>query len=305
MEFSFDSGYIEYDLEIQIMARKSGSATARGGFANEDQVANAFNAGNSFARKCLAEMNIPTSAVVVAQTVPAKLGKASVKRILQLASTPTSDQVNAVTKQQKADIRLQYAHEDDTGTINLSLKKANANANFNQVDKRKIDTYQEFWGFDNEIRLWLRVFTGAANKAEFEKSTDGLTIDEKRQRVVFKNLPDDAKQKIINFITANKRRIISDVVRGSGLLAADYLMVTQRAKKSTKVHLCAIDDMIEHLSVGPVEEGPRGALRLGRLTMQRYGGSPHPELLQFKLKPSDALQVKGLTQSVVIKSSKK
>jgi len=34
---------------------------------------------------------------------------------------------------------------------NLSLKKANSDADYNQIDKRTVDDYQEMWEFDDEI----------------------------------------------------------------------------------------------------------------------------------------------------------
>lgn len=43
---------------------------------------------------------------------------------------------------------------------NLSLKKANSDADYNQVDKTTVDDYQEMWKFDDEIAFWLKLFTG-------------------------------------------------------------------------------------------------------------------------------------------------
>lgn len=43
---------------------------------------------------------------------------------------------------------------------NLSLKKANSDADYNQIDKRTVADYQEMWKFDDEIAFWLKLFTG-------------------------------------------------------------------------------------------------------------------------------------------------
>jgi uncharacterized protein YpuA (DUF1002 family) len=50
---------------------------------------------------------------------------------------------------------------------NLSLKKANSDADYNQVDKRLVDAYQEMWKFDDEINFWLKLFTGERNQNYF------------------------------------------------------------------------------------------------------------------------------------------
>lgn len=48
-------------------------------------------------------------------------------------------------------------------TENISLKKANSDADYNQIDKRSIDNYQKMWNFDNDIAFWLKLFSGENN----------------------------------------------------------------------------------------------------------------------------------------------
>jgi hypothetical protein len=280
------------------MPRTSGSATARGGFANEKQIANAFNAGNSLAKKCFAYLKIADTAKVTARTIPSPLGVACLKEILKLASDPTPDQVKTIKKQQKADVRLTVHHEHHTEAINLTLKRA-GKADFNQVDRRSVSTYQDLWGFDDEIQLWLRLFTGAVSTDEFNRWSEGLETKPTQKRVGFRHLPDHAKLKVIDFFSANKQRIVSDVVRGNGLLAADYMIVTQYTVKKTQIHLCPIDNVVRHLSSGAVQAGPQTTLLLGKLTIKRKGGKPDPDSLQFMMKPSDVFAVDGLTLQVI------
>ena len=52
---------------------------------------------------------------------------------------------------------------------NLSLKKANSDADYNQVDKRWVDSYKEMWHFDDEIALALKLFTGEIPPHHIEK----------------------------------------------------------------------------------------------------------------------------------------
>ena len=280
------------------MARQSGSMTALGGFRNETQIADDFNARNSFAIACLSYMGVSPSATITAMTVPAHLGGKSAKRLLALPKIPKGIDLRSITERQKADILLRIEENDRQSFVTLSLKKTNAKSNFNQVDKRTVDVYQALWGFDNDIRLWLKVFTGAASVSEFNWHTKDLTVDKHRRRVCFRHLPNKVKQKLLDFLDAHKRTIVTDVLQGRGPLAAQYVIVTQHAEKTMRVHLCKMDKVLDYILAEPIVEGPRSSVRLGRLTMQRYGGSPHPELLQFKIKPCELFNVEGLTQTV-------
>ena len=46
-----------------------------------------------------------------------------------------------------------------------------------------------------------------------------------------------------------------------------------------------INFVLNHYSQGDVEVTPRGSLKIGRVTMQRKGGTPDPTSLQFKINP--------------------
>jgi len=54
---------------------------------------------------------------------------------------------------------------------NLSLKKANSGADYNQIDKRTVDDYQEMWKFDDEIAFWLKLFTGELDPKKYTRKT--------------------------------------------------------------------------------------------------------------------------------------
>ena len=275
------------------MARKSGSATALGGFANEAAIAKAFRTNGTFSNQCLEFMGYRGGRVIDAVTVPSKLGVQSARTILEMPTDPTPAKLEEITRQQKADVRLTIEHSGQTVNVNLSLKKANRKADFNQIDKRSVDTYQRLWGFSDEIALWLKLFTGAADPETFDTHTKNLSRNEARRRLKFTALPAAQQQLILDFLTANKTRLIEDIVRGSGPLSADYIVVTCQADNSKQVHLCKTSDAVSYLQQGDVKKSPRGSITLGRLTIQRYGGSPHPELLQFKIKPSLLFDVAG------------
>jgi len=43
---------------------------------------------------------------------------------------------------------------------------------------------------------------------------------------------------------------------------------------------------------GNVEISPKGSIYIGRITMQRKGGTPDPTKLQFKIKPCQLFELK-------------
>lgn len=277
------------------MARRSGSATALGGFANEAAIAQAFKSNGTLSNQFLEFMGYKGGRVINAITVPSKLGVQSAKTILEMPTDPNPAELEKITRQQKADVRLKIEHAGQTVTVNLSLKKAEKKANFNQIDKRSVDTYQRLWGFSDEISLWLKLFTGALDRVIFERHTKGLETDKKRIRLNFTAFPETEQQLILDFLTTNKIRLIEDVVRGRGPLSAEYIVVTRQTGISKEVHLCKASNAVSYLQQGDVKKSPRGSIEFGKLTIQRYGGSPSPELLQFKIKPSLLFDVDGST----------
>lgn len=42
---------------------------------------------------------------------------------------------------------------------------------------------------------------------------------------------------------------------------------------------------------GDVKMSPRASLRIGRITMQRKGGTPDPTKIQFKIKPCELFEL--------------
>ena len=93
---------------------------------------------------------------------------------------------------------------------NLSLKKANSDADYNQVDKRWVNSYKEMWHFDDEIALALKLFTGEippSTHREMLKVSVSQLRD--KRRVFLTELKDDMVQKIISFFTRNKILVVS------------------------------------------------------------------------------------------------
>jgi len=237
-----------------------------GGFANEESVCEKFNSwrSDSEAQLWLGKMGYSLDEIenVVALRIP---------------------------RSQKADIQIKIliTVENLTMVENLSLKKANNDANYNQVDKRWVDTYREMWGFDEDITRGLKLFTG---EVEPDSSIIGSLRD--KRRMFLDELSEDLSGKIVDFFKENKTLVASDILRGRGALSADWMLVTRynKADDTTTWALQDINTAINFFAKGDVYITKRGSLKIRRITMQRKGGDAGRKtarMLQFKIKPCD------------------
>ncbi|MCX7880076.1 MAG: type II restriction endonuclease [Ignavibacteria bacterium] len=262
-----------------------GSRTAKGGFANEKAICDKFNNWKSDedAQEWLKIMGYDLTKIkeLYAYQIPYRSKKKDLN-----ALKLSDDKLNEISKYKKTDVRIRIiiCVESLIKFENLSLKKANSDANFNQVDKRKVDEYQKMWNFDDEISKWLKLFTGELNPKDC-----GMNKLKERGRVLISEMPDEVKRKIINFFLTNKSKIVSDILKGRGELSASWMLVTKYDKNenTTTWTLKDINSAIKFFGYGEVLVSPRGSLYIGRITMQRKGGTPDPQKLQFKIKPCD------------------
>lgn len=163
--------------------KELGSKTAKGGFANEKSICKKFNSwqNDNEAQEWLKIMGyrIDKLASVKAIQVPTRIKKTDLTKF-----AINEEEYKELMKFKKADAQIRIIIK--IGNIlkieNLSLKKANADADYNQVDKRTVDAYQKMWGFDNEITIWLKLFTGELNPKLFSKLTG--KIKRKRQKKI-------------------------------------------------------------------------------------------------------------------------
>jgi len=137
-----------------------GSKTAKGGFANEKSICDKFNnwRRDNEAKVWLQIMGYNLSEIdfVEAVQIPARMKKEEIEK---LGLKETFGELMKV-KKADAQIRILITLGKIIKIENLSLKKANSDADYNQVDKRWVDTYKEMWGFDDEVAFGLKLFTG-------------------------------------------------------------------------------------------------------------------------------------------------
>jgi len=281
-----------YDFEL-------GSRTAKGGFANEKAVCEKFNnwKNDEDAKLWLKIMGYDPDKIdyVKAIQIPTRIKKADVGKF-GFSEEDYEELIRFKKTDIQVQIRLIIRINNALKVENLSLKKANSDADYNQVDKRWVDSYKEMWHFDDEIALALKLFTGEIPPStHIEMLKVGISQLRDKRRVFLTELRDEIVQKIISFFTKNKILVVSDILKGRGGFAADWMLVTRYNKKddTTTWILKDINTAMNFFGKGDVKVSPRGSLYIGRITMQRKGGTPDPTKLQFKIKPCDLFKLES------------
>ncbi len=270
-----------------------GSKTAKGGFANEKTICRKFNSWekDKEAQEWLKIMgyNVIKIDSVQAIQVPTRIKKSEIERF-GISKEGFDDLMQF--KKADAQIRIVIAIGDILKIENLSLKKANSDANYNQVDKRLVDAYQRMWGFDDEITCWLKLFTGENNPEFFPNIIGNIMLRDQR-RLFLDEMPNNIRNKIVNFFNKNKIIVVSDILQGRGGLSANWMLVTKYNKNedATAWILKDINTVMNFFGMGEVIISPKGSLHIGKITMQRKGGTPDPTKLQFKINPCQLFEL--------------
>ena len=264
-----------------------GSKTAKGGFENEKAICKKFNVWkkDKESQQWLKIMgyNIKKLDSVKAIQVPTRIKKSDLSKF-----GVSEEEYEQFVRFKKADAQIRIIIK--IGNIlkieNLSLKKANSDTDYNQIDKRTVDFYQEMWRFDNEITLWLKLFTGEIIPKSQKKLIGKIKPKDKR-RLFLTEMPEVIQKKIIQFFKENKILVVSDIIKGRGGLSAGWMLVTKlnKQEKTTTWTLKNINSVMNFFGSDDVKISPRGSLHIGKITMQRKGGTPDPTKLQFKIKP--------------------
>lgn len=261
-----------------------GSYTARGGFENEFDICKKFVAykSDSDAQSWLKVMGYNFSKVssLVVTPIPVRINLAKAESL-----GVSSDAYEEASKYKKADVQLKLEIEINSVvfTENLSLKKANKSAGFNQIDKRPVDTYQRMWGFRDRLSDILKFFTGEKSPRNYEPQV----CHSDARRLFINELHSSDREEIIKFFAENKHLVISDAIMGRGALKSDYVLVTEKNGESYRWIIADIASVCNFYCQGDVHVTSRGSLKIGRITMQRKGGTPDPTSLQFKFNPLD------------------
>ncbi len=278
------------------MNRKEiGSKTAKGGFANENAICMKLNnlKNDGDAQKWLEIMGYDLKKIISVNAIqiPTKINRRDLKKF-EIAE----EKYEELIRFKKADVQIRIIIK--IGNIfkieNLSLKKANSDADYNQIDKRTVDDYQEMWRFDSEIAIWLKLFTGELSPKNYLGKINLKQLRDER-RIFFDEMPQKMQNKIIGFFEKNRILIVNDIIKGRGGLSADWMLVTKFNKEdnTTSWIIKDINVAMNFFGEGKVYVSPKGSLYIGKITMQRKGGTPDPTKIQFKIKPCQLFKMEG------------
>lgn len=237
---------------------KLGSNTAKGGFKNEADIVSRFNnwENDDLAKDWLVEMNYKIEKI---EYVKAEKIKGSYKADIQVW----------IKLKQLIDIQ------------NLQIKLASSPQGFNQIDKRWIDKYAELWNMPEDIKILLKHFTG-----EFAPT---IIIPRDPRRMFVDELKKGEQENLIKFFKENKTLIISDILKGRGKFATEWMLVILKIKdKKIKWALKAINFVLNFYGNEEVKITKQGSIKIGKITIQRKGGDKGrntAKMLQFKINP--------------------
>lgn len=236
---------------------KRGSATAKGGFNNEDDVVRKFNnwKNDTDAQDWLKIMEYDLS---------------QIEKVIAVK----------ITGSHKADVqvKIKIFLKEAIGAENISIKLVSNPQGFNQIDKRWVSKYVELWNIPENLANSLKLFTG-------ETKPNSSNMKDPR-RMFFSEMSEETQREVINFFEANKIMVVADILKGRDKLAASWMLIYQ---KPTNVwSLLPMSVVMNFYGNGDVRITREGSLKIGRITMQRKGGDGGRDtanMLQFKINP--------------------
>jgi len=241
-----------------------GSQTAKNGFLNEDDIVSKFNNWNidEDAQKWLLIMEYDVSKIEYVKAV-------------KLSGFKTDVQVQITIKLKEA-IDVQ----------NLQVKLVSNPKGFNQIDKRWIDKYVEMWIIPVAISDIIKRYTG-------EIKPNILTPKDKR-RMFANEFSEKEQSDILLWLNNNQSFIVSDILKGRGQFAAEWMLIAQKTKSDSRWILKPMNFCLNYFGNGNVEMTERGNFKIGKITMQRKGGDggrKTANMLQFKLNPAELFDI--------------
>ncbi|GAA8878812.1 hypothetical protein HpRW186_13340 [Helicobacter pylori] len=241
-----------------------GSFIAKTGFLNEKEVAQKFNdyLNDKDSQKWLMIMGYNLNKIKHVKASVLSGYKADVNVIIQTKMKQTLD------------------------SENLQVKLVSNSKSFNQIDKRKLKSYQEMWNIPYNIYQLFAYFTG-----ELKPIRQDIKYPNKRMLV--HEFTNKEQQELLAWLNDNKMLIVSDILKGRGEFSAEWVLVIQKINLNMKWALKNINEVIQHyFDDGIVEISKKGSLKIGRITIQRKGGDNGREsanMLQFKIDPTGLL----------------
>lgn len=241
-----------------------GSQIAKDGFKNEDEVVEKFN-----------NWQTDSESQQWLETIGYDLKEIEFVEAFKLSGYKTDVQVQ---------VRIKLKNLIDVE--NLQVKLVSNPKGFNQIDKRWIDKYVEMWSIPLEIAGILKRYTG--------ENEPTVSSPKDKRRMFANEFTQDEQVLALNWLENNKTLIISDILRGRGKFAAEWILVILKANKNSLWTLKPMNIAVNHFSQGNVIITKRGNFTIGKITMQRKGGDGGritANMLQFKINPAELFEI--------------
>ncbi|MBX2931611.1 MAG: hypothetical protein KF781_06690 [Chitinophagaceae bacterium] len=165
---------------------------------------------------------------------------------------------------------------------NLQVKLVSNEKGFNQIDKRWVDKYAILWNMPTKIIDILKLYTGEI-KPTIENVKDN-------RRMFANEFMESDRNLMLKWLNNNKSLIVSDILKGRGQFAAEWMLVAQKIKSNARWILKPMNFCLNFFGNGEIEITERGNFKIGKITMQRKGGDAGRKtanMLQFKINPAE------------------
>jgi hypothetical protein len=236
-----------------------GSQTAKGGFDNEKDVIIRFN---NWKEDVLAQNSLVTMGYNLNE----------IEKVL----------AQKVAHGQKTDVQVLvtvFLKGLDKGQ-NISVKLVSNKSGFNQIDRGWVKKYAELWNIPEKISELLEMFVGS--------KTPNIPKPRDSRRMFLDEFSSEEKAMIVKFFDENKILILTDIIKGRGQFAAEWMLVVQKIEDSVKWNLKSINEVLNIFNQGNIEITERGSLKIGKVGLQRKGGDggrDSANQMQFKIDP--------------------
>ena len=200
----------------------TGSTTAKNGFKNEDDIINKFNnwKEDDDAQKWLIIMNYNIHDIEFVKAIKLFGYKADVQ------------------------VQITIVLKNLIDAQNIQVKLVSNLTGFNQIDKRWVDKYVEMWDIPENITNILKRYTGEI-KPTIENSKD-------KRRMFADEFNENEKQIVLKWFNHNKTLIVSDIIKGRGQFAAEWMLVAQKTNNNSRWVLKPINICLNYFGNGDI-----------------------------------------------------
>lgn len=164
---------------------------------------------------------------------------------------------------------------------NLQVKLVSNENGFNQVERRRVDKYVDLWNMPADVRSILRRYTG--------EDTPSIPYPRDHRRMFADEFSLAEQKTVLEWLRKNQFLIVSDILKGRGEFAAEWMLVAQKVSFNARWVLRPMNYCLNFFGNGAVEITSRGNFCIGKITMQRKGGDGGRDSakdLQFKINPA-------------------